>query len=189
MMKTMKRCSDSAKRTLVCAPGRDRSATVIRLVLPVVLLSALCLGLAGCSSAGGEEDHAAHHIPEHRPRDLPSAATEIRSRWSAVRSTSPSEQPTRWSELGDILRWLPEIAGESDLGRPDWEEVERISTELEAMHGREKPSGGSPEDESRRQALLKRLDSLASQTTESIYGRLKSSESMAEAPPTPPKGE
>lgn len=165
----------------------DRS---MRCFFPMVLLSALGLGLLpGCSSTTGEEDHAAHHIPEHRPRNLPSAAAQIRSRWSAIRTASPSEQPTRWTELGDILRWLPEIAGESNLGRPQWEDVQRISVELEAMHDREEPSRPAPEDESRRRVLLDQLESLASEVTESIYGRLPPAESIAEAPPDPPSSE
>lgn len=174
MMKTIRRKREPAKQSL----------------WPVVLLSALCLGLLpGCSSTAGEEDHAAHHIPEHRPRDLPSAAAQVRSRWSAIRASSPSEQPARWTELGDILRWLPEIAGESNLGRAEWDEVQRISIELEAMHDRGKPSGSVPEDESRRQVLLDQLDSLASRATESIYGRRASPESIAEAPPESPSSE
>ncbi|AMV18292.1 hypothetical protein [Planctomyces sp. SH-PL14] len=149
-----------------------------RPIVPIVLLSALCLGLlSGCSSTAAEEDHAAHHIPEHRPPDLPSTAAEIRSRWSAVRTVSPSEQPTRWTELGDILRWLPEIAGESNLNRPEWEEVQRISTELEAIHDRERPATAArPEENSRRQTLLDQLDRVASLATETIYGRRTSSE-------------
>lgn len=170
--------------------ARHELDLAMRSFLPIVLLAVFGLGLLpGCSSTAGEEDHAAHHIPEHRPRDLPSAAAQIRSRWSAVRTASPSEQPTRWTELGDILRWLPEIAGESNLGRPQWEDVQRISVELEAMHEREKPTSPAPEDESRRQVLLDQLESLASEVTESIYGRLAPAESIAETPPDPPSSE
>jgi len=120
-------------------------------------------GCAGSSSAAHEEDHLEHHVPAHRPPDLEEAARQVQTRWSDVRTMPPgAERTARWSELGDILRWLPEIAGASDLPRAEWDEIQRLSRELEVFCSAEAESGTLIEtSEARRSELIQAITRLA----------------------------
>lgn len=40
---------------------------------------------------------------------------------------------TRLQELKDIVHWLPELAGDSDLRRKDWEQVQQTAKRLEQL--------------------------------------------------------
>lgn len=141
--------------------------------IPSLLIVVLGILISsGCTSTVAEEDHAEHHTPAHRPRDLQAAVDQVRTRWPSGRSsTSTTDGDTSRAELGDIIRWLPEIAGESRLGRSEWDTVHRIAIELEAIHEREGQSGKpAPQDESRRQHLIDELDRIAPLATDSIHG-------------------
>jgi hypothetical protein len=96
-----------------------------------------CVGLlsCGCNASPEHEEHAHHEIPEHRPRDFPHAALRIRHRFnqfSKLLEIRDDELVIRkFNELQDIVRWLPELAGESDLPEAEWNEVQNISRSLQ----------------------------------------------------------
>lgn len=98
------------------------------------LMTALLVALAGCSSTEpAHDDHLEHHVPEHRPRDLRRAIVQIDLRYRAVTAAMKSSQPTADDQLKmllDIVRWLPEIAGDSDLAETPWNEVDAVSQQL-----------------------------------------------------------
>jgi hypothetical protein len=105
-----------------------------RFWLSYVLPTALLIALGGCGpSAEHADDHLEHHVPAHKPASLPEAIDDIERRFAQltdVHSSPHGERLTQCSELVDIVRWLPELAGDSDLPEQEWNIVDRISESL-----------------------------------------------------------
>lgn len=101
-----------------------------------ILLSICCLFCASCSTEDQSEDqHLEHVIPAHKPATFEEAVTQLRERRDQVELTATSERdPQELAELGDIIRWLPDIAADSELLRNDWEQVQRDSVRLEELY-------------------------------------------------------
>jgi len=107
---------------------------------PFVARYAVCLiGLIATAGVGcgttAHDDHLEHHVPEHKPHDLADAVDEMEKRWQALESkwaTNPGQSSEALSELIDIIRWLPELAGDSDLPESEWNEVNAISKNWQA---------------------------------------------------------
>jgi hypothetical protein len=99
-----------------------------------LLLPLLCFVLSGCHRAGAtEDDHLEHHVPAHKPSHLATAIDEIERRYAAVAKEDGIQSPeriTQLKELVDIVRWLPEIAGDSDLPEEQWNVVDGVSEYL-----------------------------------------------------------
>ena len=76
----------------------------------------LALSLPGCS---GEEEaaHLEHSVPAHKPHSFAEAVEELIRRSQQV---NPVQNPREFEELRDIVRWIPELAADSDLPEPDW---------------------------------------------------------------------
>lgn len=148
----------------------------------VVLVS---FASSGCSGPEAEEeDHEHHQIPAHRPRTLPAAAADIRARWVALPTLAEEARKVHRTELADILRWLPEIAGESDLAESEWNEVAAIAPELAAIEARLSPEGLlTGKDSARCGKLLDALDRLAPRAGMTIYGR--GPDPVPDTPPAP----
>ncbi len=144
---------------------------------PFVARCAVCLvGLVaaagmGCGSAA-HDDHLEHHVPEHKPHDLVDAVDEIEKRWQGLETawkTNPGQNSEALSELIDIIRWLPEVAGDSDLPESDWNTVNGISkswqAKLRAMNSRSTAKGEQSfpnwSDEKSQLAKLQRIAPLA----------------------------
>ncbi len=102
-----------------------------------VVLTSLCLLPAGgCKSEPAsaiadedDHDHAGHHAPAHKPKDLPEAVKRLRElnhkvelMVAAGKRQSLVEDRTLPIAL-DIATWLPEIAGDSDLPERPWNTV------------------------------------------------------------------
>jgi len=97
-----------------------------------------CLAAVGCtqpaSSATSDElrdDDHGHGRPPHKPYSLPSAVREISRRGHQVLELK-SPEPISTGELLDIIRWLPELAADTDLTRSQWEHVQETSKRLES---------------------------------------------------------
>ena len=70
------------------------------------------------------------------PYSFAAAIEDLPRRLSMLEATSNSEHLARLEqlhELEDILRWLPELASESDLRKSDWEKATKASSELEEL--------------------------------------------------------
>ncbi|MCA9109686.1 MAG: hypothetical protein KDA52_07050 [Planctomycetaceae bacterium] len=101
-----------------------------------LLLSICCLFCASCSTEDqGEDQHLEHVVPAHKPATFEEAVTQLRARREQLQLEATSDRdPQKLAELGDIIRWLPDIAADSELLRPDWEQVQRHSIRLEELH-------------------------------------------------------
>jgi hypothetical protein len=102
--------------------------------LSIVLLVLFAFAGSGCHRAStAEDDHLEHHHPPHKPPHLAAAIDQIERRYAALaaaESNPPAEFAEQLQELLDIVRWLPEIAGDSDLAEAPWNVVDQVSLEL-----------------------------------------------------------
>ena len=103
-----------------------------------VVATACLIGLAGChaenprdNANGHEEEHAGHVIPAHKPKTFPDAVHRLRELNDQFRSGSATDRKSLGIAL-DIANWLPEIAADSDLPEPQWNEVNARSARLVA---------------------------------------------------------
>lgn len=98
--------------------------------------------MVGCGDVA-EDHHLEHVIPKHKPRDLAASVVQLELRGAVVLSAQGTADARR--ELLDIVRWLPELAADSDLRRPQWERVTLVSRSLEELLLRE--HGMSPRED------------------------------------------
>jgi len=107
--------------------------------ITVALWAAFTLPLAGwgCAPQGMSDDASEeHHIPPHKPPDLPSAIVQLERRFIALAQPHAATQPefaVRLQELIEIVRWLPELAGDSDLPEAQWNVVYQAAQRLEPL--------------------------------------------------------
>lgn len=101
-----------------------------------LIASLAVLLLGGCAfRPSTEDDRLEHHASPHRPGSFPAAVEELDRRFpdlAAKQSLDVARDPSA-AELADIVRWLPELAADSDLRRADWEAANRRAQELEKL--------------------------------------------------------
>jgi hypothetical protein len=107
--------------------------------------------LLGCADKHSEEEHHVDHfVPPHRPLNLGAAHDrlvelsgmiargEAIGDWrqhivnlDEVAQEDLDKLPRdAWDELSDVVRWLPELAIDSDLSEADWRDISGQATEL-----------------------------------------------------------
>ncbi|MFM8283662.1 MAG: hypothetical protein ACKOCW_08890 [Planctomycetaceae bacterium] len=108
----------------------------------MIAAGTLAMAVAGCRSDATTDaamEHA-HERPPHHPLRFRAAAPAIRTR--ALALTGPADTVVRTRvELLDILRWLPQLAADTDLCRKDWDEVAALAAANTA-----RLAAGRPED-------------------------------------------
>lgn len=101
------------------------------------LLLVLLVGCAGSKPAATEHEHGHEHgmsheeehgILPHKPRTFAAAIEQIDQRGHELLTHRDDHDVAEWF---DILGWLPELAGDTELRKPEWDEVARIARELE----------------------------------------------------------
>lgn len=108
------------------------------------LLGATALILAaamagGCAGPAGDHEEDAHALPEHHPRTFRRAVVDIGHRGGVLTSgmLEGPELELQRRQLLDVVRWLPELAADTELGRRDWERVNdaarTLARELESL--------------------------------------------------------
>ncbi len=127
--------------------------------LGILMLQALVLLIhfAGCGpsavdsptdqSKAGSSLEESHGVAAHKPHSFGEAVEALETRVIALSTTdSAGDQEgmsTKFAELADIVRWLPELAADSDLGRKDWTTAQgvakRLETEMEGWSQRSTP--------------------------------------------------
>ena len=114
------------RNSLVCScVGRIRTIGVYMIAIAMLL--------TGCQGKQGVEEED-HHIPEHLPADFDQALTRIEQLAAHLGTGAALEKmPTEVNvstELRDVVRWLPELAAQSDLAEEDWNQVDRATVDL-----------------------------------------------------------
>lgn len=122
----------------------------------LLMLAAVISG--GCGGRAGEHEDA-HAVPEHHPRTFRQAVIDMAHRGTVLTSgmLDGGSREIQRSHLLDIVRWLPELAADTEMGRRDWERVRDVARQLAGEL--EGFAGGSPEDASRLAGLTAMLES------------------------------
>lgn len=106
-----------------------------------VCMIAICMLLTGCQGKESAEEED-HHIPEHLPADFDQALTRIELLVAHLGTgIALVKMPTEvnvHTELRDVVRWLPELAAQSDLAEEDWNQVDRATVDLIEKFARSK---------------------------------------------------
>jgi hypothetical protein len=96
----------------------------------------LCVFAVGCQSKNSardakadDDDHTAHVIPAHKPKDFPTAVRRLRELNSEIsgkiakRSAQSLSGDESLNFSLDIANWLPEIAADSDMPEKPWNDA------------------------------------------------------------------
>lgn len=179
---------------LACSCSLDR----LRWCCLVVTLCGVS-AVAGCSrkevqpdtsSAAKHEEHDHEHdhgIPEHKPANFAEAVNQLPRRHKRVagelKAGHADHAAEQIQQLLDLVRWLPELAGDSDLKKADWEAVQQIATELETLTQLSRSSTAPPSDRDSTKflQLVERLKPLAAKTTVTT-GHMAASDDQSVAP-------
>ncbi|MEX0820438.1 MAG: hypothetical protein WD070_12630, partial [Pirellulaceae bacterium] len=99
----------------------------------IVLVCPFVLAIAGCH--GNDVEEAEHHLPEHKPADFPSAVDRLLALHVEISNcvARAADQLDVFSETYDIVRWLPDLAADSDLEEQPWNRVQVTTRRLEAI--------------------------------------------------------
>lgn len=104
-------------------------------------LTGLFLFLVGCLRAPTEEPE--HHVPAHRPADFPAAVARLQELHRELPAPDdhaadhaadrPGDGIEAFVEWSDLVRWLPELAADSDLPEAPWNRVDAAAAKLAAL--------------------------------------------------------
>lgn len=99
----------------------------------LVLLTSLVFLVAGCHGTHVEE--AEHHTPAHKPPNYSAAVDRLLALHVEFGNSGDrtEDQLDALSEAYDVVRWLPELAADSDLEEQPWIRVENAARRLEAI--------------------------------------------------------
>ncbi|TWT29636.1 hypothetical protein [Blastopirellula retiformator] len=90
-------------------------------------LTVACAALLAAGCGAQTEEHAEHRDPPHYPNGFVGAVQRLRaievaaSEKRLIASAHPDGDVVR--EAADLVRWLPELAADTDLSRDDWNEM------------------------------------------------------------------
>jgi hypothetical protein len=134
-----------------------------------------CGLVTGCGSGTPheEEEHGSHAAPAHKPATFADAVTETGRRFGELAGPlSAEDRAKRLVELDDILRWLPELAGDTDLKRADWDAAKGLVDQLVALRlGQPRDGPFAASVKTQVAPLTKALGELAAKAASSGRGR------------------
>lgn len=112
------------------AVDRRRARDLVwRVSLAAMLMT--CCGV-GCYRPA-PPDEAEHERPAHKPYSVAAAVERLEQLHGIISSEAPlpQDQPIDiFAEYIDVVRWLPELAADSDLSRERWERIDGRAAEL-----------------------------------------------------------
>lgn len=121
--------------------GRQTSCLGLAVVLSSLWLTG-CAPTTAVESPNTDEheahDHEHEHgIPDHKPKVFSEAVRQLVPRWKSVttelQAGHADHAERELAELLDIIRWLPELAADTDLKKADWDHVQQLTTKLETL--------------------------------------------------------
>lgn len=105
--------------------------------LPLWQLLGTAVLLVGC--AGGSTEHAGHHEPEHKPRNLDALVGRLEAlhqRFTTKHLDESGPGGIRCDlEFCDLVDWLDEFAADSDLNETGWRRCRELKRTMAARFG------------------------------------------------------
>lgn len=115
----------------------------LRTCVPALAIVALLFGLGCTTEEHSEHDHDHEHEHEHthehehreiahKPADYPKAVRRLRELHEQLAAEEKIDSKLDpWDEYLDLVRWLPELAADSDLAKEPWDNIHQTSKGLE----------------------------------------------------------
>lgn len=97
-------------------------------LITLIILPILLCSCAKSPENSTDEGHLEHHIPPHQPHSYMETVDQLKSRFD--RMALGTEFTVAQKELEDIIIWLPDLAGDSELKQQDWEKVNTLQKSL-----------------------------------------------------------
>lgn len=141
-------------------------------ILGIVIGLVITMG-GGCAGPAAEhEAEEAHALPEHHPRTFRRAVVDIGHRGTVLTSgmLDDAGRELECRQLLDIVRWLPQLAADTELGRHDWERVNHVADTLARALGSFQAAGQPAPD---RDAALSATLTAAMQTLSEVDSSLE----------------
>ena len=153
----------------------------MRLVSGVTVCLCIVSGVGGCtadkpSPTGGSAEHDSHDhlhdhgIPDHKPATFAEAVKQLPRRQRLLLSEFSAGHLDHAQEaiqkLQDVIGWLPELAADTDLRESDWNTVQSVSQQMEAVVGHWPSLQSKPPDQEIESltVLIEQLKTLAEKT-------------------------
>jgi hypothetical protein len=145
---------DFSKISLLNGRRAMRRARPVVLAVGLLLIGGLPIGcsnadavkseLDGRDAARGTYAEFDHEVPAHKPDGLPESVPALRQRNQQLRDALAGDPPqtlqTTFSELQDIVNWLPELAADSDLRKVEWDQVQAAAKRLDHLYAQVAPA-------------------------------------------------
>lgn len=174
---------------------RDRNGRQTNCLGLAVVLSSLCL--SGCAPTATvespgtaeheEQDHEHEHgIPTYKPKTFAAAVRQLSPRWKHIslelNAGHVEHADADLEELLEMIRWLPELAADTDLKKADWDRVQQLSTKLETLAVAHRSRSGVSNSRDI-DTLVAELQQLAESTVPSVPESSHAAEDFVESDP------
>jgi hypothetical protein len=86
---------------------------------------------SSCNAHDAQDEHITPVIPAHKPRSFEQTVEQLEYRFKEI-MLLPEPTEAQRMELQDMINWLPELAGDSELKKPQWEQVVSLQPRFDA---------------------------------------------------------
>jgi hypothetical protein len=100
----------------------------------IALATCLLPLIAGCGS-GGAHPESEHHVPAHKPADFPAAVRRLQELHAEILAGArhrAADEINAYDEMADIVKWLPELAADSDVPKEPWDQICSLAARLQS---------------------------------------------------------
>jgi hypothetical protein len=135
----------------------------------ILVYTAIAMTFFGCRGKPTEEVHE-EHFPPHWPKTIFVASERLNSLLKAEAVESLNAGITLEQEWFDLVKWLPELAADSDLSEQEFNEIDRASEELQSIwrSSRTLPTLNEIQSASEVEPLLRRLSDICAAEKERL---------------------
>ncbi|MAT14734.1 MAG: hypothetical protein CMJ46_05615 [Planctomyces sp.] len=113
------------------------------LIFPALALTLLVAGMTGCQSSADatasaadekEHEHEHSHAPGYKPETFEAAVVAIEEQLRHLQDEIEHGHLHHGEEdlalLREFIHWLPELAGDTDMPEPEWNQVQAGSEQM-----------------------------------------------------------
>lgn len=105
----------------------------MRLTQQIIFMIWVPTVLMGCAGDEDSTGHVHHEFPQHRPGNLQEAVASVAHRSHDLAHHGGQRNTREFSEFVDVIRWIPEMAADSDLKQAQWETARQAAERIENL--------------------------------------------------------